>query len=97
MTGYKSVTGGKERWVGGSVSGATYLHCVVYIHIYYAVDHGTHAVGDVWIVMYEIIRGKPPHSSSQQNSLHASPYFAAISHTFPPAKEKRTIVYARKI
>jgi hypothetical protein len=94
MTGYKSVKRGRKG-VGGSVSGATSLHCTIYI--YYAVDHGTPAVGDVWIVMYEIIRGKPPHSSSQQNSLRASPYVAAISHTLPLAEEKRTIVYARKI
>jgi hypothetical protein len=55
------------------------------------VDHGTPAAGDIWIVMYEIIRGKPAHSSFQQSSLHTSSDVAAISHTFSTAKEKRTV------
>jgi hypothetical protein len=81
MTGYKSGTKGRSER----------KRHIVALYIYCTVDHGTSTVGDSWIVMYEIIRGKPAHSSFQQSSLHTSSDAPAISHTFPTVKGKKDL------
>lgn len=64
---------------------------IISLCIYHAVDHGIPAGGDIWIVMYEIIRGKPAHSSFQQNSRHTSSDVAAIPTPSRRRRKKRTI------